>query len=394
MNQFNNPHAGVPGLPLQYQLEQQRLEMLRQQQLLQQQMYQQQMQQQMYQDQIQFNNGQVMYHNQGPAGHRFNNQRQSIQGNVYLQREQQNDGRFNDSPDEVNKEQVMLPATSKAAKGFVIRSIIDPATYNLSFKLSPRTTALEENDFKDLTDESPVMYESLQSILTSASEYMDADTEPKLLTYSNSMIGRFYIKSSLKDNVRTMFSGNTENLYTKLNTTMKAVKNMDDYIVCEHINKMITARVNFIMSIATAAGIIGNITMDSFVTDYSDLLKHAENYTVKTGVKLSEMVAKHMDALLASIREAMSSKFEGKEDSVLVVKPINTIAVRKHTMELGLTTLGSSWVRLEDEPSNDFIRSICYASVDDIDLLVTRNGEGFWLAVNSETKDCYIKRVV
>lgn len=156
-----------------------------------------------------------------------------------------------------------------------------------------------------------------------------------------------------------LYKAGIKSLYKSFRTFTKLNASRPERCAILFLNKIITGYINDYLEVAA----VGNISIESFSTDFNDLLKAIR----QTNENIEDDMIDYLDYKLSII----SPVRDGKNTSLIL--PINVAYITAMASETGLESLTNMFARFEKTQPNSFINSILDIAFEDSDNQDTAN---------------------
>lgn len=268
---------------------------------------------------------------------------QSSNPNTPQQFTQTNDGsRYQQStPVEPEVEESTVPIS------FSVKPIVHKFLSNERVKLNTVTSEVKDNNIKAL--QSHVAVDCVAEVVESIIESAYLEETNTLITAQNFIVGHNFYRTNLTDKLKTLYNGDIKNAYKLLKAAYKESTDKYQINVLDTFDNLMTDHINDFITI----GSNDSISIDSFMTDFNDLLKVIRN----NEEDLEDKLLDHMDAYLKQFNE-LTDSVEISENTTVINQPLQVAYIDKHVVETGLENTTTRFIKLEETASNVFLNSL------------------------------------
>lgn len=268
---------------------------------------------------------------------------------------------------------------------FDVKNVVHKLTNKSKLELDVITKPLTKNDIHTEDSNSVVMVENLITASETLRErYKSKDIE-KVVRVCDLDISNMFYNTTVKADVEVLLSKPPKTLARELRKRYVNVEDVNDYIVYECLNNILTERLNTIL---VTEGIV-DVSIDNFYSDFDDLLTHL---TSSISVEVCGEIEDELNQFILSMSEE-TKRIVCEDDTTFgIAYPIIGIMVDKHSIELGLDKLGEGLHRLGESEQTGFLRSISIRT-DSNSVLVTKEGAVFEYLVSSDRSLIHILRL-
>ena len=230
---------------------------------------------------------------------------------------------------------------------FTIKPTIHTFPNNEKIKLNTITTEVKSTSVRIIEGSlaSDCLQEDIESLIESAYESEDG----KAITARNFIISHNFYRTNNNDTIKELLSNDVKYLYKAIKTVYKETS--DKYSICvyDKLDDLITERINDFIAIHASE----SISIDSFFTDFNDLLKIIRN----TEEDLEDNLLEYLDNFIIDLRNNLNS-IDKPEDYTILTEPISMVYLDKHVLETGLEVIDGNFITLEKTPPNVFLHSL------------------------------------
>lgn len=250
-----------------------------------------------------------------------------------------------------------------------------------------KSSEVDEPVLDEGGNETVIGYYSLED----AVEAIDHETDPKnksLVTIRKVSVSRVfkYAGSNICSDVMGYIKSNSAHLLRGLLTSYREEREVDDFMVVEYLNDIITDEIN--KTLMTYE--VGFLCMNSFIHNFSTLLSAANSEG------MSDILAPIINRVRLNIEKLLEDVFlTYKEDEgVSVHRTVVISHVNKHSIELGIERMKfNEMYVLTDAHKNKFLRTVPDRLDDrDTNVLSTRDGRVFEYRLGDEN-EVYMYRI-
>ena len=269
-------------------------------------------------------------------------------------------GRYQTS---TTREVVIAEPVSTKPKLFLVKPMTHKFPNNEMIKFTTMINEVKDVNIRYL--DKCMASDCLEGVVEGLIEDVYHETDSRMVTATHFIVTNEFYRTSLHELIASLVSNDVKSLYKQIKKAYEDVNDKYSINLLDSFNQMLTDTVNDFVAINAE----NSISIDSFLTDYNDLLKVIRN----NEVDLEDDLIGYMDAYIADFRFNHGEQ-AGSENSTTITELYSVVYLDKHLLETGLETVGSSFVHVENEIINVFITSL-------IDLVCTKLNKPEFLLV-------------
>lgn len=260
------------------------------------------------------------------------------------------------------EETVAEPASTKP-KSFLIKPMTHKFPNNEKVKLATHVNEMKDVNIRYL--DKCIASDCLEEIVEGLIEDVYREPDVRMVTATHFIVTNEFFRTSLRELISTLVSSDVKSLYKQIKKAYEDVNDKYSFNLLDSFNQILTDTVNDFIAVNAE----NSISIDSFLTDYNDLLKVIRN----NEVDLEDDLIEYMDAYIADLYLNHGEQ-SSSENSTTITESYSIAYLDKHLLETGLETVDSSFVHVENENINVFITSL-------IDLVCTKLNKPEFLLV-------------
>lgn len=295
--------------------------------------------------------------------------------------QQHNQQEFNRYSAQQTVEQVIQEITGPEL--FIVKPIIHKFAGNDKFKLNTITDSIKSNAINVM--ENIVVCDCLEETVESLIEKTYSETDVKTLTVQKHIINNSYYKVEMKDVIENLVSDDIKTLYKNLKSIISKCVDKYQLNALFAFNLGLTNAINDYLAINSE----NQIDIESFITDYNDLLKILRN----NEEDLEDTLVEYLNAYIGEIKSNLS--IITKKDNVCYIPESITVAyLDKHLYETGLDKLSNSFSQVDETLTNVFITSIAneiVAKTNKKEFFLVTMDKSIFKCMISEREQLYIR---
>ncbi len=246
-----------------------------------------------------------------------------------------------------NKQMITLPTQ---ASDFTVKATRAPlSVLNDTVTVITTTESIRQEQLVILN--LPVLAYSFSDAIENIIEHVYTDEDKSAIKAQTAIVCTNYYNCTVQETITEFFDMNIKSFYKDFKSAYAALKNKYDINLFNDIDKIITNRINDFLAI----NVNKELNIESFSTDFNELLKHLRN-TTET---VEDDLCNHMDSYLNLLNENNKQKIEGATPNCIsIIQEHSLVYLDKLEVELGLTEVDGYTVKLSNSPVNNFIKSL------------------------------------
>jgi len=268
---------------------------------------------------------------------------------------------------------------------FSVKPVLHKFTGNEKFKLNVFTDAVKANNVNFV--ESHIACDCLEEIVECIIEKAHETPDTKMVTARNYIVNNIFYKTNMNELIDSFVTGDIKALYKAFKSNYSKLNDKYQINLMNSFNTMLTDAINDFLAVNAT----NTINIESFHTDFNDLLKVIRN----NEEDLEDNLIEYLDKYITEIKVALNS-IEKAENTSLIPEPVAVAYLDKHVLETGLDELTNQFVQVEDVVVNVFLNSLASEVVAKVGkqefILVTMDKSIFKFMVNAD-KQLFIKKI-
>lgn len=266
---------------------------------------------------------------------------------------------------------------------FSVKPTIHKFLNNEKVKLNTITSELKDSHIQFL--QNSVASDCVQEVIESLIEQTyTSDAPNKPLTVRKFIVTHNLYQANV--NIGELLSGDVKSLYKQIKVLYREADNKYTLTVLDTLDNLLTDRINDYIIIHAK----NSISIDSFITDFNDLLKVLRN----NEEDLEDTLIDYLDKFIKEIKLDMNHTPKTEKDFYTIIPESYTIAyLDKHVTEAGLDSVNNRFVQLEETASNIFLQSLAIGVTKVTGtkefLLVTTDRSVFKVMINENNNVFY-----
>jgi hypothetical protein len=277
----------------------------------------------------------------------------------------------------VNPQTQDIDSDSTKAIPFNVKITSSKFRDNEKIKLNTITSEVNTNHIKLVEGvlASACLQENIESLIESAYDVSETETL-KPITIRNFITNHSFYRIDINDTINDILKDDVKYLYKASKMAYKEISSVYGICVLEKLDDILTERVNDYIAITSN----NSISIDSFISDFNDLLK-----IIRTEEEdLAEKLIEYLDSFIKDININLNSVDKPTGYTVLT-EPVTIVYLDKHILETGLENIGETFVKLERTPSNTFLNSLLNSSYS-----ATAKQEFLLVTIDKTVFKCYV----
>lgn len=268
---------------------------------------------------------------------------------------------------------------------FIVTPTTHKFTGNEKFKMGVITEAIKPINVA--FEEGYVAFTCLEEAVEGVIEFAYSTDDVRAVTVRNVIVNNIFYKVELRELITNLLAKDTKNLYKVFKAAYTKTTDKHQINVLNTLNTILTDLINDYMTVNSVA----MITIDSFYTDYNDLLKVVNS----TEEELEESLVEYLDKIVNDMQVALTNT-PAMDKTTQITEPVSVAYLDKLVQETGLDVLGQGFVQLDDSIANNFLKSIAAEVVGKINkqefLMVTLDKSVFKVMI-ANSAAVYVKKI-
>lgn len=268
---------------------------------------------------------------------------------------------------------------------FTVKPMIHKFSGNDKFKMNVITEALKANNvvYEEGHLASDCLEENVEVVIEKA---FQGDTTP-MLTVRDTIVNNIFHRVDLKEFVTSLVEMPPKEMYKTFKAKYGELTDKHQINVLNTINTSFTDVINDFLAVNSVVG----ISIESFYTDFNDLLKAIRNSEETLEEDLLDYLAGYLDDMKLALTNT-----EKSETATHLTEMVSIAYLDRHVLETGLEGLGNHFVQINDALPNAFIKSIAAEVISKVSkqefLLVTLD-KSIFKFMASTAADVYVKKI-
>ena len=268
---------------------------------------------------------------------------------------------------------------------FTVTPVAHKFTGNDKFKMNVITEAIKANqvNYADGYLACDCLEEHVECVIEQA---FKEEVTP-LVTVRNYIINNNFWRVDLKDTVDLLVKSTIKEMYKSFKSVYGKLTDKHQVNVLNTINTMLTDAINDFLAVNS----VSRISIESFYTDFNDLLKVVRS----TEEDLEEDLLSYLNGYVGDMKLALNST-EKTPNATQVTEMVSVAYVDRHVLETGMEELDKNFAQVDDSIANAFVKSLAAEIIAKINkqefLLVTLDKSIFKFMV-STSANVYVKKI-
>lgn len=268
---------------------------------------------------------------------------------------------------------------------FTVTPVVHKFTGNDKFKMNVVTEIVKANQVN--YTEGYLACDCLEENVECVIEQAYKEETVPVVTVRDYIINNNFWRVDIRETVDLLVKSTIKELYKSFKSAYGKVTDKHQINVLNTINTMLTDTINDYLAVNSTMG----ITIESFYTDFNDLLKVVRN----NEEDLEEELLSYLNGYVDDMKLALSNT-EKTPNATQVTEMVSVAYVDKHLLETGMEELDNRFVEVDDSLSNAFIKSLAAEVIAKIKksefLLVTLDKSVFkFMIANNAT--VHVKKI-
>lgn len=268
---------------------------------------------------------------------------------------------------------------------FIVTPTTHKFTGNEKFKMGVITEAVKANNIA--YEEGFVACNCLEETVEDLIEMAYKPDTAAMVTVRNYIVNNSFYRVDLREVMTNLVAKDTKNLYKVFKAQYTKLTDKHQINVLNSLNTMLTDVINDFLTVNS----VSMISIESFYTDYNDLLKVIGS----TEEDLEEVLTEYLDKYVADLKTSLTNTTK-TENATQITEVVSIAYVDRLVQETGLDVIGQAFVQVDDSIANTFLKTLAAEVIAKIAkqefLLVTLDKRVFKFMVSSNA-DVYVKNI-
>jgi RNAse (barnase) inhibitor barstar len=230
---------------------------------------------------------------------------------------------------------------------YSVKPIVHKFITNEKVKLNTITSEVKESNVKYV--QTHIAVDCVQEVIESIIETAYLEETNNLITAHNFIVTHNHYRVDLNEKFATLYNGDIKTAYKLMKVYYKEATDKYQIAALDDLDNILTDRINDFITISSN----DSISIDSFTTDFNDLLKVLRN----TEEDLEDKVLDYMDEYLNQMKQ-LTDTVETSISITCINEPIQVAYIDKHVVETGLENVTTRFIKLDETASNVFLNSL------------------------------------
>lgn len=295
--------------------------------------------------------------------------------------------RYHTAQTQQAQQQQMQPAVEEPTRPmlFTVTPVVHKFSGNEKFKMNVVTEAVKPNqvNYEEGYLACDCLEENVECVIEQAYK---GETTP-VVTVRNYIINNNFWRVDLKDTIDNLLSGDIKALYKAFKAAYTKMTNKSEINVLNVLNTALTDVTNDFLAVNSVA----MISIESFYTDFNDLLRVIRNSEEDLEEELLSYLNNYVDDMKIALTNTTKTP-----NATQITEMVSVAYVDKHLLETGLDELDHRFVQVDDSIANAFLKSVAAEVIAKVGkqefLLVTLDKSIFKFMV-STSANIFIKKI-
>lgn len=268
---------------------------------------------------------------------------------------------------------------------FTVTPVVHKFTGNDKFKMNVVTEAIKANQVNYV--DGHLACDCLEENVECVIEQAFKEEVTPLVTVRNYIVNNNFWRVDLKETMDLLLKSTIKELYKTFKSAYSKVTDKSQINVLNTVNTMLTDTINDFLAVNS----VSMISIESFYTDFNDLLKVVRN----TEEDLEEDLLSYLNGYVGDMKLALNSTAK-TPNATQVTEMVSIAYLDRHVLETGMEELDKNFAQVDDSIANAFVKSLAAEIIAKISkqefLLVTMDKSVFKFMV-STAANVYVKKI-
>jgi len=239
----------------------------------------------------------------------------------------------------------------KITKEFIVNIKNSVKVRKTNFTYNSFISEIKPNNIVKLND-NIINTDCFEEVIETIIEETNKQSTIPFISYQNFILSNNLYNVSFKEKIKEIFSqSNVKYIYKDLKNLYKEINNNYDYYAFNFINELLTSYINEFLQIIFYEE---NISIDSFIEDFNELLKYIRNNTEE----IEDELINYLNNKFIQINE-INDIIKNEDNKLIISEMYEIVYLNRLEEEFGLEVLSNNkYINIPNVPPNEFILSL------------------------------------